>query len=187
MKSFFGKMSFPRAVILICSLGSLVMGALVYRHATRLREVKVELTRVKELVKAIQTDAYRLDSLQHRADTEKFKAQEEPETYIRSVAAQDHVEMGQLDFTKRVDEPLRGVTDTIYTIKPQSRTFNYNRTQVGNFLYRLESESPRVKVTRIKLTPFDKAVPGEVGKDRWNFEADLCTRTKDETVPSTRG
>lgn len=178
------KMSLPRAMILICSLGSLVTGAAVFLHSRRLDEVHGELRRVKELVKEIQTDAYRLDDLQRRASKEKFKAQEEPETYVRMVAGQDNVEMGQLDLTSRPDEPARGIKDTIYKITPQSRTFHYNRTQIGNFLYKLEAQSPRVKVTRLKLTPFDKPVPGEVGKDRWNFEADLTTRTKVETTPA---
>jgi len=177
-------MSFPRAVILFCSLGSLTLGALVYTRSKRLDQVQDELKLVKDLVKEIQVDAYRLDDLQRRASAEKFKAQDQPESYIRSIAGQAYIEMGQLDFSKRFDTPARGVRDTIYKITPQSKTQHYNRGQIGNFLYRLETDSPRVKVTRIKLTPFDKVSPGEVGKDRWNFEAELTTRTKEEAAPA---
>lgn len=184
MKSFFAKMSFPRAVILFCSIGSVVMGALVFDRTRRLSEVQDELRRVKEIVKEIQTDAYRLDDLQRSAGAEKFSAQEELETYIRKIAGEDNINMGQLDFQKRTHEPARGILDNICKMSPQSKAPHYNRGQIGNFLYTLERDSHRVKVTRLKLTPSDKTVAGEVGKDRWNFEAELTTRTKAEAPPA---
>lgn len=183
MRAFLGRMSFPRAVILSCSLGSLVMGALVYQRSQRLDEVHAELGRVKDVLKEIHADAYRLDELQRSAGAEKFKAQEEMETYIRAIAAQDRIDMGQLDFTRQTHEPTRGVLDNICRMSPLSKTKRYNRGQIGNFLYQLEYDSRRVKVTRLKLTPAEKAVPGEVGSDSWNFEASLTTRTKLETAP----
>ena len=182
MRAFFAQMSFPRAVILFCTLGSVTMGALVFNRTRRLTEVQDELRRVKDVIKEIQTDAYRLDDLQRSAGSEKFGAQDELETYIRAIAGQDNIDMGQLDFQKRPHEPARGILDNICKISPQSKTPHYNRGQIGNFLYTLEHDSHRVKVTRLKLTPSDKAVPGEVGKDRWNFEAELTTRTKAETT-----
>lgn len=183
MKGIFGRMSFPRSVILFCSLGSFVLGVLVYLRSQRLDEVQNELLRVKDVVKEIQTDACRLDELQLSASNEKFKAQEAPETYIRSIAGQENINMGQVNFRKGTREPARGIVDNVYTITPQLKTQHYNRGYIGNFLFTLERDSRRVKVTRLKLTPFDKVVPGEVGKDRWNFEADLTTRTKVETAP----
>lgn len=180
---FFGRMSFPRAVILFCSLGSLTLGALVYLRSQRLDQVHDELKRVKDIVKEIQTDAYRLDDLQRSASAEKFKAQEELESYIRAVAGEDKINMGQLDLTKGTRTPARGIEDKIYKIVPGSKTQHYVRGQIGNFLYQLELESRRVRVTRLKMTPFDKVVPGEIGKDRWVFDADLTTRIKLETAP----
>ncbi len=183
MKSFLGRMSFPRAVILFCSLGSLTLGVLVYLRSQRLDEVHNELKRVKDVVREIQTDAYRLDDLQASASTEKFKAQEELESYIRAVAGEDNIKMGQLDLSSMPRTPARGILDKIYKIAPATKAQHYVRGYIGNFLYRLEKDSRRVKVTRLKLTPFDKAVPGEIGKDRWVFEADLTTRTKVEAPP----
>lgn len=185
MKGFFARMSFPRAVILFCSLGSLVMGALVFERSRRLTQVEDELRRVKDVVKEIQTDAYRLDELQRSAGAEKFGAQEELETYIRQIAADANINMGQLDFQKRTHEPARGILDNICKMSPQSKAPHYNRGQIGNFLYTLERDSHRVKVTRLKLTPSDKIVAGEVGKDRWNFEAELTTRTKVDATPAS--
>lgn len=178
MKSFFGSMSFPRAVILFCSLGSLVLGALVYLRAQRLGEVKDELTRVPALVKEIQTDAYRLSDLLRSASTDKFKAQSEPESFIRSIAVDSKINMGQIDIVKTPKSPAKGIEDMIYKITPQTKTQRFTRGQIGNFLYKLEFDSPRVKVTRMKLTPFEKVAPGEIGKDSWVYEAELTTRSK---------
>lgn len=176
--SFVKNMSFPRGVILCCSLGSIVLGALVYQKSKRLAEVQSELERVKDVVKEIQTDALRLDQLQLSAGNEKFKAQDEPETYIRSIASEKVVALGQVDISKDTSSAARGIDDTIYKITLQSKAQRCTRHQIGNFLYRLEEDSRRVRVTRVKLTPFPKVSPGEIGKDEWTFEADLRTRSK---------
>ena len=179
MKRFLGRMSFPRAVILFCSLGSVALGGLVYMRVQRLREVKDELRRVPEIVKEIQTDAYRLSDLLRSASNEKFKAQSAPETYIRAIAVDGKINIGQIDIGISDKSPARGIRDDIYKITLQTKTQRCTRGQIGNFLYKLEADSRRVKVTRIKLTPFgERIAPGEIGKDNWVFEADLTTRTK---------
>ena len=184
MKDFFARMSFPRAVILFCSLGSLALGALVYLRSQRLTEVQKELRLVPELVRQIHTDAYRLSHLQHNATNEKFKAQSEPESYIRGVATDGKISMGQIDIVSMARTPAANVEDKIYKITPQTKTQRYTRGQIGNFLYKLEADSRRVKVTRIKLTPFDKTQPGEISKDQWVFEVELTTRTKLDNAPA---
>lgn len=176
--SFIKNMSFPRGVILCCSLGSIVLGALVYLKSQRLAEVQRELGRVKDVVREIQSDALRLDQLQMSAGSEKFKAQDEPETYIRAIATEKVVTLGQVDINKKSSSPARGIEDTIYTITLGTKGQRCNRQQIGNFLFRLEEASRRVKVTRVKMTPFPKVSPGEIGKDDWTFEADLRTRSK---------
>jgi hypothetical protein len=178
MKSFFTRMSFPRAVILFCSLGSVVLGVLVWMRSQRLEEVKRELARVPEIVREIQVDAYRLDELQRSSDSEQLKAQAEPLTYIQSIGAEKNVAMGQLKIDPSTRTPARDIEDKIYKISPDQKSQKYPRLQIANFLYRLEEASRRVKVTRLKLIPFEKVTPGQVVKDLWTFEADLTTRTK---------
>lgn len=178
MKSFFARMSFPRAVILFCSLGSLALGVLVYLRAQRLSEVKDELARVPTLIKEIQSDAYRLSDLLRSASTDTLRAQSEPESYIRAIAVDSKINMGQIDIVKTPKSPAKGIEDMIYKITPQTKTQRFSRGAIGNFLYKLEADSRRVKVTRIKLTPFEKVAPGEVGKDSWVYEAELTTRSK---------
>jgi hypothetical protein len=178
VKSFFSNMSFPRAVILFCTAGSIALGALVYTRSARLSQVEADLKRVPQIVHDIQVDAYRLSDLQRSASAEKFKAQSEPESYIRAIAGDSKINVGQVNISKRTAKPARGIEDSIYKIEPQTKTQRYTRGQIGNFLYKLEADSRRVKVTRLKLTPHDKVSPGEIGKDQWVFEAELTTRTK---------
>jgi hypothetical protein len=185
--SFFRNMGLWKGVLLCCLIGSVPLGVLDWLKYQRLGEVKTELVRVKDLVKEIQTDALRLDQLQRSASTDKFKQQDAPETYIRAIAGEDVVAIGQVDISKKEKTPARGIEDTIYTISPQSKTQRCTRHQVGNFLYRLEQGSPRVKVTRLKLSRLPKVNAGEIGKDEWMFEVDLTTRAKVDTGRGDQG
>jgi len=175
VKHFFAHMSFPRAVILFCTLGSLALGALVFLKERRLSQIETELQTVQGVLKQIQIDAYRYDELARQADSEKLKGQSDVETFIRNTAAQDKITMGQLDISNKPVILSAGVSDKVYTIKPGAKR-NHSLLQVGNFLYTLERDSSRVKITHLKLTPSDKLSPGEIGKDQWVFEADLTTR-----------
>ncbi len=190
MKGFFGRMNFPRAVILTCSFGSLVLGGLVYLRTARLSEIESQLRRVRDVLKEIQTDAYRLSDLLRAASAEKFKTQDEPEAYIRGIAAGNDTKIGQVDIQHHTSSPFRGVEDRIFKIKSQIKNQRFRRVNISNFLYKLEADSRRVKVTSIKLTPFEKLEPGELGKDEWVFEVELTSRSKVETgagTPSTEG
>ena len=179
--SFLRGMSFPRVVFIVSVLASAVLGWFVYQRTQRLRQVERELARVEEVIKEIQEDAIFLDKLMKIADGEVLKGdQDDPETYIRSVAAADRVSVGQVNTTVSKRSPERQIEDRIYTIKPANKNQRYHRSQIGNFLYKLESDSRRVKVTSLRITPFGKLKAGEIGNDEWVFETDITTRSKVE-------
>ncbi len=83
--------------------------------------------------------------------------------------------------------PWRACTSRVRTgsCAPAEKTQRFTLGQIGNFLYKLEADSRRVKVTYFKIQPFEKVAPGQVGKDAWNFEAELTTRGKDEKSAGT--
>ena len=54
------------------------------------------------------------------------------------------------------------------------------RASIANFLFTLEQDSRRVKVTSIRIDPFAKLKPGELGGDEWTFEAEITSRRKIE-------
>jgi hypothetical protein len=176
MKQFFKNLTFPRAVILVSLLASAGLGYAVYDRFMRLAEVKEELIRVRPVVREIREKSIMLTELQRAAAKEGFKGQESAEYYIRSVAKQDNVAVGDVAITPREVTPFKGYVDVRYQIKPAHKDQAYVRTSVGNFLYKLEADSRRVKVTSLKMSPLSRIRPGEVGDDRWTFEAELTSR-----------
>jgi len=177
MKDFFANMNFPRAVILFSLTGSAVLGYLVYQQTERLKELELELRRAPAVVTQIQQSAMRLDELNQAADREGLKGeQSDPELYIRRVAATDNVNIGQVDISVSASTPARGLEDRKYKIRPTNKNERFSRGGIGNFLYKLEADSRRVKVTSVKMTPVERVKPGEVGNDSWTFEVEITSR-----------
>jgi hypothetical protein len=176
VKDFFANMNFPRWVIVIMLTSSAVLGWFVFDRKQRLSEVERELRRVPQLVREIQELGLRLDELQQAERKEKFKVQDDPDTYIRSVAAHDAVRLGQIDITPSTKPSGPGIEDRKFRIKPADRTSSFRRVQVGNFLYQLEAETQRVRVTSLKLEPVQRLKPGDTGNDLWTFEAEITSR-----------
>ena len=179
--TYLSKLNFPRGVILVSLLASTGLGYLVWARANRLAEIRVELDKVKGLCREIQELGVQLDQLQRAKRREGLTGQDDPETYIRSIAAHERVGIGQLRTTPSVKSPFRDVEDRIYKIQPANKNQRYSRSQIGNFLYQLEAESRRVKVTSLKLTPFKKIKQGEIGDDVWTFDAAITSRSKVES------
>ena len=106
---------------------------------------------------------------------------------IEAAAAADCEELGitrvevlhEVGFLTR--NPSKDVKDWIYKIKPFNKNKRLTRSRIGNFFYKLEADSRRVKVTSIKLTPFKKIKPGEVGEDVWTFECAITSRSQINT------
>lgn len=177
MKTFFSNMTFPRAVILFSLTGSLVLGYFVYMRTQRLTQLERDLQRAPSVVQKIQEHAWRLDELHRAADKEGLKGeQSDPELYIRRVASQDNVNIGQVDTSVSEATPERGVLDRKYKIRPTNKNESFHRGSIGNFLYKLEADSRRVKVTSLKMTPVGRVKPGEIGDDLWTFEAEITSR-----------
>ena len=179
MKLFSG-MTFPRWVIVTMLLASSALGWLVYHRFTRLDEVRYELRRVEGVVSEIQELALQLNGLQDLASKEGLKGENDPELYIREIAVQDKVGIGQVGTTPSRQTPFKGVEDHRFKIKPLNKNKRYSRGQIGNFLYKLEADSRRVRVTSLKLTPVERIRPGETGDDTWTFEAEITSRQKAE-------
>ena len=95
------------------------------------------------------------------------------------IAADDElVGIGQVKIDPTTRSPGKDIEDKIYKIRPANKNQRYDRKRVGNFLYKLEAESRRVKVTSLDLRPADNLKPGEIGDDRWTFEASITSRSQ---------
>ena len=171
-------MTFPRAMILGTFLGSLVTGWFVYKKTTELRQLEQDVARAPAVVAAIHVRAQELDQLLSAANREGLKGDilNDIETYIRQKASGPNINLGQVDLTPSTTEPFRGVEDLKYKIKPREKTQRALRGSIANFLYTLEQDSRRIKVTSIKIDPFEKLKPGQLSNDYWTFEAEITSR-----------
>jgi hypothetical protein len=173
-------MTLPRFIIFGCLMASAVLGYFVFVRMERLEQVKDELVLVKKVIKEIQQDAVELERLQALSRDDKFKEEETAEDFIRAIADQRVVQLGQVKLSNK-KKPGKGVEDHIYTIQPvHKKEQKFHRDQIGNFLYRLEEQGSHVKVTSIVLKPHDKVRPGEFGNDEWTYDIELTSRTKDD-------
>ena len=175
MKNFFSNMNVPRWVILLGAIFSLYLGWQVYEQTARLAAIRSELARAPGLVAEIQRLGLELDQLQ-KLEGEDGLQNSAPDHYVREVASMSAIEIGQVSVGSRETSPSRGLTDRNNPIEPMSSDRAFSRGQIGNFLYQLEAESPRVKVTSFSISPLNRIKPGEIGDDSWTFKAVITTR-----------
>lgn len=177
MKDFFANMNFPRAVIVVSLLASVVLAYLLLDYRGRLDEMNVQKLSIKGDIRGIQERALQLDSLQTTASGDKILgAENNLEMYIRSACTNEAIGLGQVETIPTTSTVSKEIEDRKIRIRPANKTARYRRGQIGNFLYKLEADSPRIKVTTFKLTPVDKVRPGEIGQDIWTFEAEITSR-----------
>lgn len=198
MKTFLEAMTFPRAVILVCLIACIPLGWIGWKKSGELSQMETVLHREKrvgpdgseyylpsttmKLVEEIQILSIQLDQLQNQADKEKLKGGvPNAEDYIRGIASHDLVTIGDVDITPSKRETTKGIVDYKYVIKPVDRERPYARSQIANFLYKLEEDSQRVRVTSIDIRPVQKSVkPHQVFEDKWTFDIEITSRQAEE-------
>ncbi|HED66633.1 MAG TPA: hypothetical protein ENJ09_13885 [Planctomycetes bacterium] len=180
MKEFFQTMTLPRAVILCSLIASIVLGYFAQQKSSRLEEIQRELAQVPSIAKEIQRLGIEVQQYQELAQGSTTGADFDFSGYIRSIAADDTlVGIGQVSIDPITRTPSKDIEDKIYRIRPANQNQRYQRSRIGNFLYKLEADSRRVKVTSIKITPAEKnRRPGEIGSDEWTFEASITSRSQ---------
>ena len=76
------------------------------------------------------------------------------------------------------------VTDRVYTVTPFLREDAFSRGQIANFLWKLEYDSRRVRVTELTLTALDadnkpRVKPDDYPSDKWTFKCQVTSRQKE--------
>ena len=178
--SMLSTMSFPRWMILTCALATPVLGWFAWQKTEHLDELEQELAMVPTLVREIQTRAIQLDTLQKQIDKDKLGKLDKAELYIQKIAQDGRVNIGDVNISPDKDYPTKGVVDYEFLIKPSDQKREYNRHQIANFLFKLEEESRRVRVTRLEIEPSTRRVRAEdVLRDAWTFEVTATSRQKE--------
>jgi len=183
------QLTLARWIIIVSLVASLGLGFYGYRLHSKRVELEVALQRdVPKLATEMQTLAKQYSLLRNQSEHLTFGSGiANPQTYIRNIAASPDVMIGDTS----VDPPsenkiIEGVLDTRYGIKPSARDRGYPRLNIANFLFKLESESRGMRVTRLRMEPEAKNVKPEnvLENDMWKWEAEVTTRTKIEKPPA---
>jgi hypothetical protein len=187
MKAFFANLTLARWIILLSLLASIGLGWYGFKLHQRRVDLEAALSsEARTIALDLRNLARRYTVLMKQSEREGLEGQSDPATYIRRIAASPDVKIGDTTVDPPSEaENIKGVLDTRYGIKPSSRDRGYGRLNIANFLYKLESESRRMRVTRVRLEPEAKSTKPELvlENDSWRWEAEVTSRTKIETTP----
>jgi hypothetical protein len=183
MKAFFQKMNLARAIILFAVVGSIALAVNGWSLHKRLADLHDDLTiDAPKLVKDLMRLGHQHTQLQRTKSKEGLGAQADFGTYIRTAANKDGVEIGEIKLVENTTPRTQGVIDKIQSINPSDRERKYERYRIANFLYSLERDSHRVKVTHVKMNIAEKNLKNhEIPEDLWTFEAAATSRERTET------
>lgn len=181
MKAFFERMNLARSIILFALVGSFALGWLGWQRSRELAELRANLEEdTQKLVANIEKLGREHTQLSKSARQEGLAGQTDLESYIRKVGIADRVEIGDLKLNPGSDpRGTKGVVDKKYTIKPTDKEHAFQRSRIANFLYKLEADSRRVKVTNLVIETAEKRIkPHEIPEDNWTFEAEVTSRQR---------
>ena len=181
--SFLTGMNFPRLVIILSLIGSGVLAYFDFTLGQELAQLKDENSkRAPEIVTKIQERSLMLSQLARQIDDEGWKGQGNPGSYVRAIAQDNNVRLGQVNVDpSNPDRFPNGVVDKKYTIKPVNKERGWSRTNIANFLYKLEADSRRVKVTHLELNapPKSRIKPHEFPPDEWTYSVEITSRQRE--------
>lgn len=180
--SIFKSMNFTRWIIVGCIVSIGILGYLLYRDQVHLDEVKAQVDRrAPELVTEIQEKSKRLTRLVEDLDKDRFARLGDEEQYVMVIAEQPDVGIGTVSADPGEKSLGGGLVDLTVRIEPFDDASIYTPTAIANYLYRLEEESRKVKVTAFEFKPVQRLDPEQYGVDRnWSFDATITIRQANE-------
>lgn len=181
MKSFFKNMTFARWLIVVSAVACPVIAFFCWQMRNEVAELKDNLDRkIVPTVQGLMQTAQRHTDLEKLKKGEGMPGEDDMITYIRRVGAKDNVEIGELNLNQQETQLTNGIVDKKITIKPDSPQSSFDRLRIVNFLFSLEEESRRVRLTRVKLEIADQKglKPHEVPRDVWRFDCELTSRQR---------
>jgi hypothetical protein len=174
-------MNLARWIIVLSVLGCLVLGVFGWRRSQELADLRDAYeSRIQPLARDLMQSAQRHTQLSKALKDDNLAEQKDLETYIRRVGIKDKVEIGNVDLTNSTEQRTKGVVDKIYRIRSDNRERSFQRLRIANFLFMLEYESRRVKVTdmKIEVAAKQRPKPHEVPEDLWTFDAEVTVRQR---------
>ena len=185
--SFFKAMTFARAMILVCLLSSCYLGYRVWDNQEKIQDGSLSLQesgRVERLVQEIQSLSKQFTQLAVKAENEGLlKGKENPITYINGIAAEDRVEIGRVEVKVNERQFSTSMVDNVFSISPAAKNAKYLMTNIANFLFTLEANSRRVRVTELRIDALNRdgktrIADDEYPSDYYQFSCKLTSRQR---------
>lgn len=186
MKALLAEMNLARWVILVALLASVGLGFWGWSlHGERMELVAALEIEVPKRAQNIQVLSLRHSELRKDYDREGLRGQADAETYLRRLATHKDVVLGGADIKSMPDRsPAKGVVDRKYSISSQGGrksgrgATGFDRARIANYLWLLEQQSRRVRVTSVRLEPIDKTDPWIAASDLWSWDVEVTSRQK---------
>ncbi len=195
------KLSAMQYMIALCLVGACVLGWLGWEQHQRVGHLRDMLaidgqddsvagkeSPLELQVYEIQTKARLYTDLHKQLQGEDLRVSEDSASYIRGIASLRQIALGSVAVnpSSRSVKSLKGYTDRMYAILPKNlgsgkkKAPTFQRTQIANFMFKLEEGSKRVRVTKFQIgTP--KPLKAEaIPDDRWTFKCSMTIRGKTE-------
>jgi hypothetical protein len=194
----FKNLNLARGIILASLLGSLALGVVGYLQSRTLSELKSDLEKsgarksasgsyddsdVAKLVRELETLGRKHTQLAKAKRAEGFTETEGLNNYIERAIVQDGVELGDHSTDPSTVSVTKGIVDKKIRIKPNSRDKVFQRSKIANFLYKLEADSRRIRVTDfvIELGGKSKVREHEIPEEgNWTYEVEITSRQREE-------
>ncbi|MBL4769578.1 MAG: hypothetical protein JKY61_00140 [Planctomycetes bacterium] len=195
------KLSAMQYMIALCMIGACALGWMgwqQYQRAAELRDLLAIDTKDQPLlgqesllelqVKEVQTKARLYTDLHKQLEGEDLRVSEDSASYIRGIASNRQIALGSVAVnpSSRGVKGVKGFTDRVYSILPKnlgsgkSKVPTFQRTQIANFMFKLEEGSKRVKVTKFQIGTQKSLRPEDVPDDKWTFKCSMTIRGKTE-------
>jgi len=184
-----GNITFAKAMIVLCLLGSALLAHQdwkLYQTLEALRDDVRPYGGIELTVRETQQLGKKYAELSEALEDDALTGHADMGSYIRATAYMKDVNIGDVRVSSP-NERARGskVEDLVYTVTPAANR-EYNKTEIGNFLYMLEDGSPRVRVTKVLITqnnsngkPQMRAEEYPAENDRrFTFDTQVTTRQR---------
>lgn len=180
--SFLQNMNLARGIMLGALVTSAVLGFFGWKQHQELAELRADRDRnFPLLVPQLMSSGRKHTQLAKNLDKEGLKGQTNLMSYAVAAASAEYVEIGDIDPTASKDTNfgVKGIVDQKLSIKPKDPKRGYPRTRIANYLYTLEKDSRRVKVTELEISLANsKTSHQEVPEDMWTFQAEITSRQR---------
>ncbi|MCP4222024.1 MAG: hypothetical protein GY773_01605, partial [Actinomycetia bacterium] len=150
-----GKLTFAKVMIGLCLVGSGVLAWFDWKQYQEIERLEVALEpggEVETLVRDTQRLGKEYAELEKALGNEALMGQSSPLTYISEMAERPKIGIGNVDISPS-ERPTsnRATVDKVYTITPSDKKRNYDQLSIANYLYSLEENSRRIRVTMLKI------------------------------------